>query len=124
MSDSFLRNALRQRLRAIAIADDRRSGSLSITFDRAFPGFDGHFAEQSIVPGLCFIQLAVILAEEIRSQPTRLAEIIRLKSLKPIQPEESVNLALTRWPAEPRRRGNDLRGSAGQADVLHSAAAF
>ena len=52
MSDSFLRNALRQRLRAIAIADDRRSGSLSITFDRAFPGFDGHFAEQSIVPAV------------------------------------------------------------------------
>ncbi|HOG50444.1 MAG TPA: hypothetical protein PKY10_07640 [Lentisphaeria bacterium] len=91
-----MRNALRQRLRALAIADDRRSGSLSITFDRAFPGFDGHFAEQSIVPGLCFIQLAVILAEEIRSQPTRLAEIIRLKSLKPIRPEESVTLALTR----------------------------
>ncbi len=96
MSDSFLRNALRQRLRSVAIADDRRSGSLSITFDRAFPGFDGHFAEQSIVPGLCFIQLAVILAEEIRGQPARLAEIVRLKSLKPIQPEESVNLALTR----------------------------
>ena len=96
MSTSFLRNALRQRLRSVAIADDRRSGSLSITFDRAFPGFDGHFAEQSIVPGLCFIQLAVILAEEIRGQPTRLAEIVRLKSLKPIQPEESVNLALTR----------------------------
>ncbi len=103
MPDSLLRDALRQRLHAIAIADDRRSGRLTITFDRAFPGFDGHFAEQSIVPGLCFVQLAVILAGEIRGQPVRLAEIVRLKSLKPILPEESVNLALTarndRWQA-------------------------
>ncbi|MDD4098266.1 MAG: hypothetical protein PHC30_05815 [Lentisphaeria bacterium] len=95
MPDSPIRRALRQRAHAITIADDRRSGRLAITFDRDFPGFDGHFAEQSIVPGLCFIQLAVILIEAVRSRPCRLVKVIRLKSLKPIQPGEAVALQVT-----------------------------
>ena len=53
-------------------------------FPKDFIGFKGHFPGKPILPGVCKIQAAVLMLEEIKQKPVRLKEIILAKFFAPV----------------------------------------
>lgn len=51
----------------------------SILFDREFCGFDGHFPDNPIVPAVCLLSAAELLAAEAAGCPLKLQEISTIK---------------------------------------------
>jgi 3-hydroxyacyl-[acyl-carrier-protein] dehydratase len=84
-------NALKQRLRIHEpLKPDVFSGSL--VFDSDFPGFEGHFPGNPILPGACLIEAAIQLISTGVRQNLILAEIETVKFFSPVKPGDEVKL--------------------------------
>ncbi len=83
--------ALKQRLRIHEpLKPDVFSGSL--LFDPDFPGFQGHFPGNPILPGACLIEAAIQLISTGVRQNLILAEVERVKFFSPVKPGDEVKL--------------------------------
>ena len=83
--------ALKRRLQVCEpLTSDVFSGS--IVFDSDFPGFQGHFPGNPILPGACLIEAAVQLISCGSKQNLLLAEVERLKFFSPVKPGDEVKL--------------------------------
>ena len=83
--------ALKQRLRLNEpLTSDAFSGSC--LFDSDFPGFQGHFPGNPILPGACLIEAAVQLISCGTKQNLVPAEVERVKFFSPVKPGEEVKL--------------------------------
>jgi len=65
----------------------------TFSFPDTFPGFDGHFPGNPIVPGIAQIMAAVYTAT--MGDASRLKEVKRCKFLHPIKPCEKVKVTVT-----------------------------
>jgi 3-hydroxymyristoyl/3-hydroxydecanoyl-(acyl carrier protein) dehydratase len=94
---------------ATARVVDRASGQAVVEFRlRAdYPGFDGHFPGEPVLPGMCHIDLAVQAAECVFSTPLRLAAVRRARFTRKVVPGEALEVWLD-WD-EPR--GFDAEGT-------------
>ena len=63
-------------------------------FPKDFLGFKGHFPAKPILPGVCKIQAAVLMLEEIKRKPVRLKEIILAKFFAPVSFSEEIIFSL------------------------------
>jgi len=72
------------------LASDVFAGSLVLDSD--FPGFQGHFPGNPILPGACLIEAAVQLISSGTRQDLLLAEVERVKFFSPVKPGEEVKL--------------------------------
>ena len=100
-SDSVICAALRARMR-----DRRRSAETgeelcALDFDPGFPGFDGHFPGNPIVPGVCLIAAARIFAEEVLGLPLEVTEIRQCRFRRPVQAGERAEVRLRIAEPEP-----------------------
>ena len=83
--------ALKQRLRIHEpLKSDIFSGSL--VFDPDFPGFQGHFPGNPILPGACLLEAAIQLLSCGVGKNLALAEVERLKFFSPVKPGDEVKL--------------------------------
>jgi 3-hydroxymyristoyl/3-hydroxydecanoyl-(acyl carrier protein) dehydratase len=83
--------ALKQRLRICEpLTSDVFLGSL--VFDPDFPGFQGHFPGNPILPGVCLIEAAVQLISCGSGRNLLLAELERVKFFSPVKPGDEVKL--------------------------------
>jgi 3-hydroxymyristoyl/3-hydroxydecanoyl-(acyl carrier protein) dehydratase len=67
---------------------DWKSGSgsqiyASFEFPKSFIGFQGHFPDRPVVPGVCLVQSVVIMLEKWHGGPVRLKEISNAKFYAP-----------------------------------------
>ena len=86
MSRSPIQNALLQRLGPITELPDN-SYQVTITFDKDFLGFKGHFPDHPIVPGVCEISLVELLAQLVTGNDAlRTKRITHVKFHNPILP--------------------------------------
>jgi len=90
MSLSHIQSELQQRLRPAPRQDDGSFRS-SITFDRDFCGFDGHFPGNPIVPAVCLLSAAVLQAGEIAGCPLQLQEITTMKFKQHLVPGDTAH---------------------------------
>ena len=99
MSLSHIQSELQQRLRPAPRQDDGSFRS-SITFDREFCGFDGHFPDNPIVPAVCLLSAAELLAVEAAGCPLRLQEISTMKFKQHLVPGDIADFScqLTEQP--------------------------
>ena len=61
------------------------------TFPETFVGFQGHFPEQPVLPGICMIQAALCILSTWKKRPVHLCEIAMAKYYKIIIPNEKVD---------------------------------
>lgn len=78
MSLSKIQSELRQRMKPAQRQADGAFSS-SILFDREFCGFEGHFPDHPIVPAVCLLSAAELLAVEAAGCPLKLQEISTMK---------------------------------------------
>jgi 3-hydroxyacyl-[acyl-carrier-protein] dehydratase len=75
----------------------REGSSLSSRF--AFPpefiGFQGHFPEKKILPGVCQVQCALSLIEKGQGQSVVLKEIVLAKYFSPVFPDDEVTCVVS-----------------------------
>ena len=83
--------ALKNKLR---VDEPVKPGEISGSFvpDPDFPGFQGHFPGNPILPGACLIEAAVQLVAQGTGQNLVLAEVERLKFFSPVSPGNEVKL--------------------------------
>ena len=93
-SDSVICAALRARMRERRRSDETGEYLCTLDFDPEFPGFDGHFPGNPIVPGVCLIAAARVFAEEVLAQPFAAAEIRQCRFRRPVQAGERAEMRL------------------------------
>ena len=59
-------------------------------FPEAFIGFQGHFPDNKILPGICQIQCLMIMIEKWKGRSALLKEIVLAKFLLPVLPSEEL----------------------------------
>ncbi len=64
-------------------------------FPGSFTGFDGHFADQPVLPGVCLIQAVLVAAELVLKQKPVLTEIVLSKFTAVSLPDETLRAACT-----------------------------
>lgn len=68
-------------------------GTLSarFSFPEEFIGFQGHFPERKILPGVCQIQCVLSLLEEHAKRRVRLREAVLVKFFHPVLPKDELS---------------------------------
>jgi 3-hydroxyacyl-[acyl-carrier-protein] dehydratase len=64
--------------------------SSCFTFPPGFIGFQGHFPEKKILPGVCQIQCALSLLEKGSGKAVVLKDIVLVKYYSPVFPDDEV----------------------------------
>ena len=64
--------------------------SASFLFTEDFTGFQGHFPDNKILPGVCQIQCVLNLFEQLRKKRIILKEVIMAKFLSPVSPGDKL----------------------------------
>jgi len=63
-----------------------------ITFENEFSGFSGHFPSQPVLPGVCQISLAMVMAERMRGTCQVLSEVVNAKFVSMVQPGQRLHV--------------------------------
>ena len=93
ISDSAISSELRSRIRDVTASENGKY-ECTVTFDPAFRGFEGHFPDHPIVPGVCFIELARVFAETVLERPLRCTELTQCRFRRPIFAGDEVKCRL------------------------------
>jgi 3-hydroxyacyl-[acyl-carrier-protein] dehydratase len=59
-------------------------------FPETFVGFQGHFPDKKVLPGVCQVQCALSTAERANQKKLRLKEIVLAKYFAPVGPGEEI----------------------------------
>ncbi len=66
------------------------SFSAEFCFPASFSGFDGHFPDQPVLPGVCLVEAVLVAAEQTLDQRLELTEIVLAKFFSVSQPNETL----------------------------------
>jgi len=66
--------------------------SANFSFPREFIGFQGHFDNNPVLPGICKIQSVLAMFEEFHNRPFRLKEIRMAKYLSPVTCGQAIRI--------------------------------
>ena len=86
--DSKISSALRSRIRDLASPAENEC-RCTMEFDPGFTGFEGHFEGNPIVPGVCLIEAARVIAEEAVGASLKTLKIAQCRFRRPILAGES-----------------------------------
>ena len=98
-SDSLISAWMRAHMRDIRETAER-TYRCTIDFDPAFPGFAGHFEGNPIVPGVCMMAAARILAESVLDRELTTVGLPQCRFRRPIRAGESAELTVRMKDAE------------------------
>ena len=93
VGDSKISSELRSRIRDLASPAENEYKCV-MEFDPSFTGFEGHFEGNPIVPGVCLIEAARVIAEELTQRKLRTVKIAQCRFRRPIFAGESAAVAL------------------------------
>ena len=85
---NVLRQAIKKAMSDFECSED--SIRASFLFDKDFIGFQGHFENRSIVPGVCKIQALLLMLEEKYKKSVTLEEIENVKFFHPVTCSEKL----------------------------------
>jgi 3-hydroxymyristoyl/3-hydroxydecanoyl-(acyl carrier protein) dehydratase len=88
---------MQQEIKKYVRADLEEDGSFSASFcfPESFAGFDGHFPEQPVLPGVCLIQSVLVGAELASGRTLKVVEIVLAKFVAVVQPDEQITATCT-----------------------------
>lgn len=64
--------------------------SATFKFPENFIGFEGHFPQAKVLPGICQIECAAGMIERTLGREARLTEIVNAKFVAPVLPDEEI----------------------------------
>lgn len=64
-------------------------------FPASFSGFQGHFPDQPVLPGVCLVQAVQAAAEQAMNRPLKLVEILLAKFMNVVLPDETLHAVCT-----------------------------
>lgn len=85
---SLLHRALLEHLYSFEIAESKTEAKAQMYFTPDFIGFDGHFPDAPVFPGVMMLKLGVFLAELLLQKPLRVTSVIQAKFARVIFPQE------------------------------------
>ena len=59
-------------------------------FSENYIGFQGHFPDHKVLPGISQIHCVQVMLEEWRKEPMHLKEVVRAKYFQPVHPGEEI----------------------------------
>lgn len=123
--DSKISAALRSRIRDLA-SPAANEYVCVFDFDSVFTGFEGHFEGNPIVPGVCLIEAARVVAEEAIGQSLQTLKIAQCRFRRPISAGESaaanVKISAAATPGQYNVRADFRVGEALSAQLRLEAA--
>jgi 3-hydroxyacyl-[acyl-carrier-protein] dehydratase len=90
--------------------------SAEFCFPASFRGFDGHFPEQPVLPGVCLIQAVLVAAEQALAKKLELEEIVLAKFIAVTLPDEKLSAACS-ISGDGMVRANVVRGEDRIAEI-------
>jgi len=88
-------------VRAIS-SDAPASAALEFRYDPSFTGFQGHFPNDPILPGVCLLQSLRVGLEKAWATQLRLTNILNAKFIMPVRPGETLLFAVTETARSPQ----------------------
>ena len=76
-------------------ASEGDTAEAEITFDEGFSGFKGHFPEQPVLPGVCQIALAMVMADRLRGTRQTLTQVVNAKFVSMVKPGQRLQVQCT-----------------------------
>lgn len=76
--------------------------TLEFRYDPSFTGFQGHFPNDPILPGVCLLQSLRVGLEKAWAAPFRLTSILNAKFIAPVRPGETLLFAVTETARSPQ----------------------
>jgi len=77
------------------------SATLEFRYEPSFTGFQGHFPNDPILPGVCLLQSLRVGLETAWEAPLRLTDILNAKFIAPVHPGETIHFAVTETARSP-----------------------
>jgi len=77
------------------------SATLTFRYTPSFIGFQGHFRNAPILPGVCLLQSLRVGLEKAWATPLRLTDILNAKFISPVHPSETLLFAVTETARSP-----------------------
>lgn len=76
----------------VQVETPRQDGvfSASFCFPSSFTGFDGHFPEQPVLPGICLVLAVIVAAEKALGKKLELEEMVLAKFFSVVLPDEAL----------------------------------
>lgn len=69
-------------------------------FPADFAGFQGHFPEQPVLPGVCTVQAVLVALQAWKQRPVQLLEITNAKFFAPAGPDEGLRFSCATGPED------------------------
>ena len=66
----------------------------AFNFPKKFLGFQGHFPEQPILPGICEIQAVCVMLESAHKHKINIQEIVTAKFFSPVSAQEKIEVTV------------------------------
>ena len=88
---------MKQEIRQYMRIRSQKAGGIvgEFAFPATFSGFQGHFPEQPVLPGVCLVQGVLVLAESLCNAKPVLQEIISAKFFAVVKPDSPVQISCT-----------------------------
>jgi len=71
---------------------NENEATATVVFDPDFVGFQGHFPDNPILPGVCQISLVLAVADRLTQSRQSLCEIVNAKFLSVVQPNQPLTV--------------------------------
>ena len=77
------------------VTKDDNKISATLCFDNDFVGFKGHFPQNPILPGICFLETVLVLIQQLKGRTVRMSELIVSKFFAVVTPCQEVLVECT-----------------------------
>jgi 3-hydroxyacyl-[acyl-carrier-protein] dehydratase len=81
-----------------ALTTEGQTHTSRFRFPEDFVGFQGHFPDKKILPGVCQLQAALTTLEKANKQAVELKEIMSAKYFSPVLPGEELTCVCSHVP--------------------------
>jgi len=88
----MMKNKIKKLLQNFMREEETDEISATFTFPESFTGFKGHFPGESILPGVCQIEMVIALSETYYKEELKLLSLSRAKFLNVVKPNDKVKV--------------------------------
>jgi 3-hydroxyacyl-[acyl-carrier-protein] dehydratase len=73
-------------------AAEGNMATAELSFPSEFSGFQGHFPEQPILPGVCQMTLALVMADRMLGRRTKMTAVTNAKFVSVVTPDQPLEI--------------------------------
>ncbi len=83
-----IRTEINRCIRQVTTEDNKITATLC--FDKNFIGFQGHFPNNPILPGICLLETVLVLIQRLKGRTVYMTELIVSKFFAAVTPDQEV----------------------------------